>query len=280
MSLPPTLDPKHDAQSPIRLIVWVVGALATILVVLTALALLLNLQREAAEELGAQFLVSLDMGTPTRDELAALTEPLAAIDGIRTLEVLPTPELASANVVDVPTLLLIEYDPDRPPRQGAIEDHVQAFDKNATIREPAAERSNDAHDIMTFQLIVLAALGCCFLGIVGIVAIAANTALKSHHKTLDLLKTMGASDEHLAYEFEAKATAPLLFAVLVGLVLGLVFSGLLLLAPIGRLALAQGTSTIFHPVALICMALVPALVGSSVVLLVKFMARHYLRGLA
>ena len=91
MSLPPTLDPKHDAQSPIRLIVWVVGALATILVVLTALALLLNLQREAAEELGAQFLVSLDMGMPTRDELAALTEPLAAIDGIR-------PGAESANV--------------------------------------------------------------------------------------------------------------------------------------------------------------------------------------
>lgn len=286
-----SLDPRLDAQSPLRLIVWVVGALVAAAIVLTAIALLLEAQLRELAQAQSQMTISVLPAEDQNDsQIAELTTDLASVSGVLALKVLSRAELTDGianleattdvwSTFQLPTIIELRYDPVAPPPIDAIEDRLSQVDPDFSIRDGSRDRADRASDLVMFQRVALVAIGVSFLGLIGIVAITTRSALASHYQTLDLLRTMGAEDRDLAHQFEAKASGPLLISAFVGFVVGLAGAGLLLLAPIGRSVAATGIGGLLDPVVVLMIVLVPVAAGSGLVMTIKLIARNYLRAM-
>ena len=282
-----SLDPQLEAHSPLRIVIWIVGALAAAAVVVTALALLLESQIRHVSAERAQ--LTIIMSKPgTAQFFEPMMAELGAVGGLRSVRIVPQAEITQAvdgllaegsalSGVELPTIVEILFDPTRPPDRTQISGIVERFDAQAEMQDDAGDLVNRIGDLLNFQRIGLLVLALCWLSIIAVVALAYRSSLAFHHDTLDLLRTMGAEDRDLARQLQAKTANPLLLGVLFGFTVGLAGSVLLLWAPIAGHLQGKGIGVVMQPLILLLIALVPMIAGSTIVLTVKLITQRYLR---
>lgn len=283
-----SLDPRLDAQSPLRLIVWVVGALVAVAIFLTTIALLLEIQVRSLAQAHSHMIASLvlDEGQDT-SQLDSLLNGLSALEGMSSVRVLRDEELASGvdglldqpdvlATLDLPTVIEMSYDAMQPPSTRTILEMVKTIDPTGSVKDGSRELAERSSDLLLFQRFAIAAIVVIFVSLIGIVAITVRSALSSHHQTLDLLRTMGAEDHDLAHQFEAKTSGPLLLSIFVGFLVGLVSSALFLLTPLAQQWMLEDPFNLLDPLVMLTVALVPAIAGSGVVIAIKTITKRYL----
>ena len=202
-----------------RLLAWAAGGLVFLAVIAFALAAAANgtAARLALEpRVVTVALPASESRTNPDAETARVLAALRKLDGVAFARAVEPQELGKLvapwvgpgtdlAALPMPRLVDVGFNPGREPNLSAIEAQVASLVPGAAIDEGARADGEPAGAARSLRALALVAGILVLAVLVGVVAVVTRTSLEQHQEAVDLLRLMGAHDDHVARQFEHHA---------------------------------------------------------------------------
>jgi cell division transport system permease protein len=207
-----------------RILAWIAAGL----VGLAVLALALAAAADSAAWRAAQEPIMVTVALPNRAEqpftdleLGTVTQALRRLPGVAQVRVLAAQDVgrlvqpwlgtdATLSGLPLPCLIEIAYEPGFRPDPTMLPAELATAAPGATIDPETADAPHLDRAARVLRDVSLGAAGLIFMAMAVVVAAVTRMSLNLHQATVDLLRLMGASEDHVGRQFEQHALANVL----------------------------------------------------------------------